>query len=202
MWSVKGVIGLQQQLWQHITLMWRYAKSASLKNAQVGTIVTITTKTERESMNSDIEFLIVDISNEADKKTEDYEFEVCQRMFSPQGVFKKFFKQKIPESGFYAKPLKSSYFNIDAVTKNLSKYRKEGEKEIGERSVFDMLLKMGIMCHLDKYETLEKAENAFIEQEKELLADYERELKSGAKKQVNESLIHSNSVQQEKIKDS
>ena len=153
LWATKGVVGMQMQLWQHVNLMWRYAKSASLKNPHVGTIITITTKTEHETPFSDIEFFIVDISNDIDKAVEDNEFEVCKKMFSPYGVFKKFFDKKVPESEFYKKPFNSKFFNIDAVLQTVNKQKKKGEKELEgtDKTVLDLLLKMGIMCHLGQY---------------------------------------------------
>lgn len=172
--DIQGVLTMQQQFWMHVQTMWRYAKQAATKNPEEGTTITITQpRLEREKADSDIEFFIVDISNPFNKACEELEYKNSLVLFEKYNVFKRMFKDKVPESNFFSKPLKSKYFNIDTVMKSMKKQREAGEEEMERQgtTVAEMMLKLGVMSHVGKYETLEEAENAFLNQEQELLEE-------------------------------
>lgn len=155
--------------------MWRYAKSAADKSPDEGTTITITKHEEKEGIQSNIEYFIVDISN-LDKAREDNEYNACLKMFDSYSVFKKLFGSKeVPKNEFLARKFKSKFFNIDAVKKQLDKAREKGEEALGNKSVANALLQLGVMTHLGRYASLDDAENAFGVQEQEMLEELKNE---------------------------
>jgi len=168
-----SVVSLQESMWQNVLTAWRSARNAAREHPEEGTSITLTMKSERESPTSDIEFCVVDISNTFVPGVEQKEFENCLSFFQKYGVFRNLLKRmdatRASNKGFFGKPLKSKFFSVDALKMKYDEFKKKGEEEIGEDSLAVTLLKFGIMSHVDKYDSLEKAERAFVDQENEMI---------------------------------
>jgi phosphorylcholine metabolism protein LicD len=164
---------MQEVAWMQVVTGWKAARTAAVQHPDEGTTITLTKKQEREGLESDIEFFIVDISNSFKPEDEERQYQGCLVYFQTYGAFKNLAKkiaaEKIGDKSFFAKPLRSKYFNTSILLRNAEKYKEAGEKEFGESSLASMFLKLGIMSHVGKYASIDEAENAFLVMEKEML---------------------------------
>lgn len=175
LWRTQSALAQQSSCWLHIQTMWKYARSAADKNPEEGTVITITKQEETEGLTSALEFFIVDISNERYKEKEDNEYKSCLAMFDSYSVFKKLLGKGVAENAFLSKPFKSKFFNMSAIKSQLDKAREKGEEAIGNKSLANAMLQLGIMSHLGRYDSLEQAEKSFSDMEDELLEEMKKD---------------------------
>ena len=178
-----SVVTMQEVAWMQIVTGWKMARTAAQQRIDEGTTVTITTKKETEGVSSDLEFFVVDISNTFKPAEEERQYKGCLVYFDSYGAFKNLAKkianEKIGNKSFFAREMKSKFFNIEAIKRKSELYKKAGEEEIGNASLASLFLKLGIMSHVGRYGSLDEAENAFASMEDEMIAEEAKTQEAG-----------------------
>jgi hypothetical protein len=101
---------------------------------------------EPENMHFDLEWIVITIEGNPQQEQEEYD-EAMQMYKGLKSVFKK----DLPKDNEFMKPFKTTRLTIE----QLEKAYKEGYGAIGDQSISQKLLELGILTHIEKIERKE-----------------------------------------------
>ena len=141
----KGLLTFQENMWLIIDRSMIIAKKkATASNTGISFVKQ--TYREPEDINFDIEWIIITIEGNPQQEQEEYD----EAMGMYKGL-KQLFKKDLPKDDTFMKPFKTTRLT----TEQLEKAYKAGYGAIGDNSISQKLLELGIMTYIEKIERKE-----------------------------------------------
>lgn len=141
-YKFKGLMTFQENIWLIIERSMTIAKKkATASNS--GIIFTKQTYREPEDINFDLEWIEVTI--EGNPMQEQEEYEEAMGMYKS---LKQLFKSELPKDDAFTKPFKTTRLT----EKQLEQAYKAGYGNVGEDTISQKLLELGIMTYIEKIE--------------------------------------------------
>lgn len=136
----KGLMTFQENIWLIIERSMTIAKKKATAS-NTGIVFTKQSYREPEDISFDIEWIVVTIEGNPTQEEEEY-----QEAMGMYKSLKQLFKNELPKDDAFMKPFKTTRLTEE----QLQKAYKAGYGNVGEDTISQKLLELGIMTYIEK----------------------------------------------------